>query len=332
MLKNELKNIEEILIEQIYSDSNTTAQTDLKIRFGQIYKAWEEVLFSHMPESSLVRYFHYHLDVISNISDQVSHFPNPGPYFSLQKEFLALIDHLQKYYCKYFNEDAIAPLWYHKRLVSQLAENICAIQERLQSGGTDPALLASLSKWFGLMSDHIGKVWYSFRSLHYFEYIINQLSEIVGLSTEADTPLVSLLVSLNFNHLSFLVYLQCFFLAVPLAHHFGLLYIMSKAKIEEDSEHIKEVLKLVGARIRSLREAKGERNYEKFAFKHDLNRMQLWRYENGEDLYFSSLLKVLAALDITLAEFFGKGLMILRSDNLNHKIVILSVTHLVPSV
>ncbi|MBO9674169.1 MAG: helix-turn-helix transcriptional regulator [Sphingobacteriaceae bacterium] len=82
---------------------------------------------------------------------------------------------------------------------------------------------------------------------------------------------------------------------------------MSKAKNEQDSEHIKEVLKLLGARIRFLREAKGERNYEKFAFKHDLNRTQLWRYENGEDLHFSSLLKVLSALDVTLSEFFGEG-------------------------
>ena len=101
--------------------------------------------------------------------------------------------------------------------------------------------------------------------------------------------------------------LCCFFLRVPLAHHFDLLYVMSRAKNEEESENIKEVLKLLGARIRSLREAKGERNYEKFAFKHDLNRTQLWRYENGEDLYFSSLLKVLSALDITLAEFFSDG-------------------------
>ena len=100
---------------------------------------------------------------------------------------------------------------------------------------------------------------------------------------------------------------RCFFLEVPLAHHFGLLYAMSRAKNDEDSENIKEVLKLVGARIRYLRESKGERNYEKFAFKHDLNRTQLWRYENGEDLYFSSLIKVLSALDITLADFFSDG-------------------------
>ena len=30
--------------------------------------------------------------------------------------------------------------------------------------------------------------------------------------------------------------IRCFFLRVPLAHHFGLLYIMSKAKNEEESE------------------------------------------------------------------------------------------------
>lgn len=92
-----------------------------------------------------------------------------------------------------------------------------------------------------------------------------------------------------------------------MAHHFGLLYPMSRAKNDQNSENIKQVLKLVGERIRFLREAKGERNYEKFAFKHDLNRTQLWRYENGEDLNFSSLLKVLSALDISLAEFFSEG-------------------------
>lgn len=208
MLKNELKDIEEIIIEQIYSDSNTTAQTDLKIRFGQIYQAWEEVLFSNMPESSLVRYFHYHLDVISNVSDQVSHFPNPGSYSSPQDNPLALIDHLQKYYCKYFNEDAIAPLWYHKRLVSQLSDNISAIQERLQSGGINPGLTACLSRWFCLMSDPIGTVRFSFRSLHYFRYLINQLSELDALSKAGETSLVALLVRSNFNHLSFFVYVQ----------------------------------------------------------------------------------------------------------------------------
>ncbi|QDW25219.1 hypothetical protein FFJ24_010515 [Pedobacter sp. KBS0701] len=208
MLKNELKDIEEILIEQIYSNSNTTARTDLKTRFGQIFQAWEDVLFSNIPESSLVRYFHYHIEVISTISTRLSHSPNPKQYFSSQNEFLALIDHLQKYCSKYFNEDAVAPAMYHQRLVSQLSGNINAVRKILRSGNIDAALSLCLSKWFTLMSDHIGAVEFSFRSLHYFGYITNQLLESDALSTAGEIPLVSLLVRSNFNNLSFLVYLQ----------------------------------------------------------------------------------------------------------------------------
>lgn len=208
MLKNELQDIEEILIERIYSDSNKTAKTDLKTRFGQIYQAWEEVLFSNMPECSLVRYFHYHLDVILAISTRLANSPNTEIYFSPQNELLALIDHLRKYYSKYFNENAVAPVMYHQRLVSQLGENIDATQKIHQSGSINPALLACLCRWLTLMSDNIGTVRFSFRSLHYFEYIANQLSGLDGLSTEGETSLVSLLVCSNFNNLSFLVYVQ----------------------------------------------------------------------------------------------------------------------------
>ena len=68
-----------------------------------------------------------------------------------------------------------------------------------------------------------------------------------------------------------------------------------------------DVLKMVGDRLRKVRKAKGEENYEKFAFKHDLNRSQVWRYENGEEMTITSLVKMLNALDISLAEFFSEG-------------------------
>ncbi len=95
-------------------------------------------------------------------------------------------------------------------------------------------------------------------------------------------------------------------LTVLLTHRFGLFYPMARGKSDQ-SEYTRQMLKKLGVRIRGLREARNERNYEKFAFKHDLNRTQLWRYENGEDLNFSSLLKVLQALDVSLAEFFKEG-------------------------
>lgn len=82
---------------------------------------------------------------------------------------------------------------------------------------------------------------------------------------------------------------------------------MARGKDKDLNEYSKEVLKKLGKRIRALREAKGELNYERFAFKHELNRTQLWRYENGEDLNFSSLLKVIKALDVSLTEFFQEG-------------------------
>ena len=66
-------------------------------------------------------------------------------------------------------------------------------------------------------------------------------------------------------------------------------------------------LKKLGDRIRELRIEKGYTSYEYFAFEHNIPRSQFGRYERGEDLKFSSLLKILDAFDMTIEEFFSKG-------------------------
>lgn len=71
--------------------------------------------------------------------------------------------------------------------------------------------------------------------------------------------------------------------------------------------HTEEILRRLGARMKALRLEKGHDNYEKFAMEHDISRGQYWRYEKGKDLNFSTLLRVVKALDITLAEFFSEG-------------------------
>ena len=63
----------------------------------------------------------------------------------------------------------------------------------------------------------------------------------------------------------------------------------------------------LGNKLRELRIERGFTNYEQFAFEHNLPRAQYGRYEQGQDLRFSSLLKVLKAFDISLEEFFKKG-------------------------
>ncbi len=77
---------------------------------------------------------------------------------------------------------------------------------------------------------------------------------------------------------------------------------------ENRQEIVKEEdLKKLAKRIRKLRQEKGYSNYENFAYVNDLPRAQYGRYEKGEDLRYSSLMKVIRALDISVKDFFSEG-------------------------
>jgi Helix-turn-helix. len=77
--------------------------------------------------------------------------------------------------------------------------------------------------------------------------------------------------------------------------------------MEKQPDNIDQQLKQIGERIRAIRKAKGFSNYEQFAFQHEFNRSSYSRFERGEDMRMSSLLRVLDAFDITLQEFFTEG-------------------------
>jgi transcriptional regulator with XRE-family HTH domain len=66
-------------------------------------------------------------------------------------------------------------------------------------------------------------------------------------------------------------------------------------------------LKKLGSRIKSLRQKKGFTSYEIFAYEHGIPRTQMGRYERGEDLRYTSLLKLVKAFGLTLEEFFSEG-------------------------
>lgn len=67
------------------------------------------------------------------------------------------------------------------------------------------------------------------------------------------------------------------------------------------------ILPLLGERIRQLRIAKGFSSFETFAYEHNISRAQYGRYEKGQDLRFSTLLRIVSAFGITLEEFFSEG-------------------------
>lgn len=66
-------------------------------------------------------------------------------------------------------------------------------------------------------------------------------------------------------------------------------------------------LKQIGARIKELRKRKGYTSYETFANEHDIHRVQWGRYEQGLDMYSSTLIKITKLLGVSLKEFFSEG-------------------------
>lgn len=60
-------------------------------------------------------------------------------------------------------------------------------------------------------------------------------------------------------------------------------------------------------RLKELRIQHGYTSYESFANEYGLSRALYGRYEKGKDLRFSSLVKIVKALDMTLEEFFSEG-------------------------
>ncbi len=77
-----------------------------------------------------------------------------------------------------------------------------------------------------------------------------------------------------------------------------------KINTEDQVEH---QIKNLGARIKQLRIAKGYTNAEFFAYDHKINRSQYGKYERGEDLRFSSLVRITQIHNLSLKDFFSDG-------------------------
>jgi transcriptional regulator with XRE-family HTH domain len=82
-----------------------------------------------------------------------------------------------------------------------------------------------------------------------------------------------------------------------------------KVKASKSSKRKPPTTDLVrlGKRIRELRKQKGFKNFEHFAYEYGFSRAQFGRYEMGEDLRYSSLLRVIRALGVSMEEFFSDG-------------------------
>jgi transcriptional regulator with XRE-family HTH domain len=82
---------------------------------------------------------------------------------------------------------------------------------------------------------------------------------------------------------------------------------MAKTTKTPSKNRVDEQIKNLGKRIKELRKKKGFTNYEFFAYENGISRSQYGKYEQGSDMQFSSLVKLIEMHGLTLKEFFSQG-------------------------
>lgn len=83
-------------------------------------------------------------------------------------------------------------------------------------------------------------------------------------------------------------------------------FVIMNSIILSTEEEQKYLTKL-GSRLKKLRKEKGYSNYEYFAYEIGISRAQYGKYEAGANIKFTTLLKILKGLEISLEEFFSEG-------------------------
>lgn len=84
-----------------------------------------------------------------------------------------------------------------------------------------------------------------------------------------------------------------------------MLYSLEFSQMESSEQEIQSKIKEISQKVKDLRKQKGYTSYETFAFENDINRVQYWRIESGQNITLKTLIKVLAIHKVTLKEFFS---------------------------
>ncbi|MDQ3682407.1 MAG: helix-turn-helix transcriptional regulator [Bacteroidota bacterium] len=77
-----------------------------------------------------------------------------------------------------------------------------------------------------------------------------------------------------------------------------------KSTSKSSQKEVVRYQKQLGERIKALRFERGYTSYEYFAYDHNISRTQFGRYEKGQDLRFSSLVKITKAFGISFSNGF----------------------------
>jgi hypothetical protein len=214
MLTDELRSLEALLPgkEQPVAEPAAFRCNAVKEECERIKEAWNTAAFTDVADHSLERYFYFHLAGIGKVSDTLfEHSGNPDQDWcntGLQKSLLALIDHLQAYFPRFFDGKANAPQAYYRRCLQRWRGAYTALSQSLSAAPIDQGLKECLRSYIKEMTDPERPFGFTFRALCYFEKWLEQLSVLNFYDKGTNEQLNKALIRLDFNYLEYLVYQQ----------------------------------------------------------------------------------------------------------------------------
>ena len=193
-------------------------KNDLLQECERIKEGITRFVFSNVTDAVLERYVQYHQTGIIELADRLQPFlAEPGGdnerdeiinFFASQ--LFLLLGYIERFFTKYFNNEEKLPQAYRGLILREMSGAIDAlitsVNERIVSEPLKKPVLGYLS---ALTSGSLPPN-FNFRNLIYLKAFAEELTAMFAATDVPnwDAELSSKLIYLNFNHLSFLSYLQ----------------------------------------------------------------------------------------------------------------------------
>jgi hypothetical protein len=216
MLTNELNHIAEMVAEIPCLAHSGTGTANGEVSFDELHfkklcsrarESWAFAAFNPSSDESLRRYFTYHMIVLTEMTDR------DDPYWydtGILAELTRLTDHLFTYHHRFLEQHTALPGPFLQTRIEALKQKITLIKEksRLNIANRDlnQVLADMLKEILGLSHGKTCTV----GSLIYAESLIGELNEVLQTASSANAALLvaDKLISMNFNHIRFFLYLE----------------------------------------------------------------------------------------------------------------------------
>lgn len=223
MLQDELGTLKDLvndltLIEPESNTFTTIGTTNIlqaiQIACEQVKVGWLNAFFSEVPDHSLQRYFNFHLEGISNLSDTLFRIMQHNDHFSSDQELLMKIDdqllsliiHLKKYHERFFNDEVNSPILWRKKILHENEHIVVMLMGKLQKADLPVEQTAPIISYLKEMMDAERGGFYTFHSLTYYEGFIGALTAVMEDAGRNEDVLNRRLIELNFNSMAYADY------------------------------------------------------------------------------------------------------------------------------